>query len=162
MDALLAVARTAGATDIHLQPTGANLELKFRVDGVLLPVATFPASLAGNVVARLKVLAGLLTYHTDRPQEGRIRLPQDDVEMRVCTYPTLHGERAVVRLFGGAKRYQHLDDLGLPDDVLPTLQSLLTQTSARFSSPARPAAARRPRSTPVCGKSPGAATGRGA
>ena len=73
------------------------------MDGVLLPVATFPASLAGNVVARLKVLAGLLTYHTDRPQEGRIRLPQDDVEMRVCTYPTLHGERAVVRLFGGSK-----------------------------------------------------------
>ena len=129
VDALLAVARIAGTTDIHLQPTGANLELKFRVDGVLLSVATFPGALAGNVVARLKVLAGLLTYHTDRPQEGRIRLPQDDVEMRVCTYPTLHGERAVVRLFGGAKRYQHLDNLGLPDDVLPTLQSLLAQTS---------------------------------
>ena len=75
----------------------------------------------------MKVLAGLLTYQTDRPQEGRIRLPQDDVEMRVCTYPTLHGERAVVRLFGGAKHYQHLDDLGLPDDVLPTLQRLLTR-----------------------------------
>ncbi len=129
VDAVLAVARAAGATDVHLQPTGANLELKFRIDGVLLPVATFPAALAGNVVARLKVLAGLLTYQTDRPQEGRIRLPQDDVEMRVCTYPTLHGERAVVRLFGGAKRYQHLDDLGLPANVLPTLQTLLTQTS---------------------------------
>jgi type II secretory ATPase GspE/PulE/Tfp pilus assembly ATPase PilB-like protein len=129
VDALLGVARAAGVTDIHVQPTGSHLELKFRVDGVLLSVAAFPAALAGNIVARLKVLAGLLTYHTDRPQEGRIRLPQDDVEMRVCTYPTLHGERAVVRLFGGAKRYQHLDDLGLPGDVLPTLQTLLTQTS---------------------------------
>ena len=129
VDALLAVARDVGATDIHLQPSGTHLELKFRVDGVLLPAATFPAALAGNVVSRLKVLAGLLTYHSDRPQEGRIRLPQDDVEMRVCTYPTLHGERAVVRLFGGAKRYQHLDDLGLPDDVLPTLQTLVGQTS---------------------------------
>jgi general secretion pathway protein E len=129
VEALLAIARTAAATDIHLQPSGAHLEVKFRVDGVLLPVAMFPAGLAGNMVARLKVLAGLLTYHTDRPQEGRIRLPQDDVEMRVCTYPTLHGERAVVRLFGGAKRYQHLDDLGLPADVLPALQTLLAQTS---------------------------------
>jgi general secretion pathway protein E len=125
----LSVAQTVGATDIHLQPSGKRLDVKFRVDGMLLPVATFPAAIAANVVARLKVLAGLLTYHTDRPQEGRIRLPQDDVEMRVCTYPTLHGERAVVRLFGGAKRFQHLDDLGLPADVLPALQSLLGETS---------------------------------
>jgi general secretion pathway protein E len=129
VDAVLAAARNAGATDIHLQPNGVELEVKFRVDGVLLRPAVFPAAIAANMVARLKVLAGLLTYHTDRPQEGRIRLPQDAVEMRVCTYPTLHGERAVVRLFGGAERYQHLDDLGLPTDVLPTLRTLVAQTS---------------------------------
>ena len=51
-----------------------GLELKFRVDGVLLPVAVFPRQLAANLIARLKVQAELLTYHTDRPQEGRIRL----------------------------------------------------------------------------------------
>jgi general secretion pathway protein E len=129
VDAVLAAARNAGATDIHLQPCDAELEVKFRVDGVLLRVAAFPAAIAGNMVARLKVLSGLLTYHTDRPQEGRIRLPQGNVDMRVCTYPTLHGERAVVRLFGGAERYQHLDDLGLPDDSLPILRSLVAQTS---------------------------------
>ena len=129
LDAVLKAARTAGATDIHLQPAGVDLEVKFRVDGVLLPVAVFPAQIAGNVIARLKVLSGLLTYHTDRPQEGRIRLPQDDVEMRVCTFPTLHGERAVVRLFGGSKRYQRLGDLGLPDDVLGPLRVLTTETS---------------------------------
>lgn len=129
IDAALAAARAAGASDIHLQPTGAGLELKFRLDGVLLPVACFPSRLAGNVTARLKVLAGLLTYHTDRPQEGRIRLPQEDVEMRVCTFPTLYGERTVVRLFGGTQRYQHLGDLGLPDDVLHPLRLLLAETS---------------------------------
>jgi general secretion pathway protein E len=129
LDAVLTVAREAGATDIHLQPSSSELEVKFRVDGVLSGVATFPATIAANMVARLKVLSGLLTYHTDRPQEGRIRLPQNNVEMRICTYPTLHGERAVVRLFGGAERYQHLDDLGLPVDVLATLQGLVTQTS---------------------------------
>jgi general secretion pathway protein E len=129
VDAVLAVARASGATDIHLQPDGSELEVKFRVDGVLTRVAGFPAAIAGNMVARLKVLAGLLTYHTDRPQEGRIRLPQNNVDMRICTYPTLHGERAVVRLFGGTERYQHLDDLGLPGDVLPTVQGLVAQTS---------------------------------
>jgi general secretion pathway protein E len=129
VEALLAAARAADATDIHLQPNDAGLELKFRIDGVLRTVAVIPKEAAGNVVARLKVLAGLLTYYTDRPQEGRIRRPQDDIEMRVCTYPTLHGERAVVRLFGGSARYQYLDDLGLPDDVLPKLQTLLDETS---------------------------------
>jgi type II secretory ATPase GspE/PulE/Tfp pilus assembly ATPase PilB-like protein len=129
VDAVLKEARSVGATDIHLQPSGADLEVKFRVDGVLLPVTLFPAQVTGNVIARLKVLAGLLTYHTDRPQEGRIRLPQDDVEMRVCTFPTLHGERAVVRLFGGSQRYQLLGDLGLPGDVLEPLRGLTTETS---------------------------------
>ncbi len=134
VEVVLAAAREAGATDVHLQPTGAALELKFRVDGVLLPAAALPAGVAGNVIARLKVLAGLLTYHTDRPQEGRIvrqvaNLSHSEVEMRVCTYPTLHGERAVVRLFAGAGRYQHLDDLGLPDDAIGPLQKLLGETS---------------------------------
>ena len=129
VDRLLAAGRELGASDVHFQPTAKGLELKCRVDGVLTPVAVFPPQVAANVVARLKVLAGLLTYHTDRPQEGRIRLPQDDVEMRVCTFPTLHGERTVVRLFGGTRRYERLDDLGLPDDVLQTLRRALAETS---------------------------------
>jgi general secretion pathway protein E len=129
VDAVLAAARKVGVSDVHFQPTGDGLELKYRMDGVLTPVAMFPAQLAGNITARLKVLSGLLTYHTDRPQEGRIRLPQDDVEMRVCTFPTLHGERTVVRLFGGTQRYQRLDDLGLPADVLQPLRTLLSETS---------------------------------
>ncbi len=108
--------------------------MRFRVDGVLLDAAAIPIETAGNVVARLKVMAGLLTYHTDRPQEGRIvgqvgNLSDPDVEMRVCTYPTLHGERAVVRLFAAAGRYQHLDDLGLTDDALSPLRKLLGETS---------------------------------
>jgi type II secretory ATPase GspE/PulE/Tfp pilus assembly ATPase PilB-like protein len=129
VDAALAAARAAGASDVHLQPTARGLELKFRVDGVLLPVALLPLSLAGNVIARLKVQAELLTYHTDRPQEGRIRLPQDEVEMRVSTFPTLFGERAVVRLFGGSARFQRLEDLGLPEDVRGPLETLLAETS---------------------------------
>ncbi len=129
IDTVLVGARGIGASDIHFQPTGDGLELKFRVDGVLIPVAGFSERFASNLIARLKVLAGLLTYHTDRPQEGRIRSPQDDVEMRICTFPTLHGERAVVRLFGGVQSFQLLDDLGLPGDVLSPLQQLLSETS---------------------------------
>ena len=69
---------------------------------------------------RLKVLAELLTYRTDVPQEGRIRVEgaaSDNVEMRVSTFPTLHGERAVVRLFAAQSKYLYLHDLGLPEEI---------------------------------------------
>jgi type II secretory ATPase GspE/PulE/Tfp pilus assembly ATPase PilB-like protein len=128
VDRMLAAALAAAASDIHLQPTDDGLQLKFRIDGVLRPAAVFPAKLAANIIARLKVLAQLLTYRTDCPQEGRIRTA-GDVEVRVCSFPTLHGERAVVRLFGGLTKYQRLDDLGLPQDVSRPLRHLLGETS---------------------------------
>jgi type II secretory ATPase GspE/PulE/Tfp pilus assembly ATPase PilB-like protein len=129
VDHMLAQAQAAGASDLHLQPTAEGLELKFRIDGVLQTVAVVPLRMAPNVVARLKVRAELLTYRTDMPQEGRIRVPQSDVEMRVSTFPTLFGERAVVRLFGRSGQYEQLDDLGLPPDLLPRLRLLLGETS---------------------------------
>jgi type II secretory ATPase GspE/PulE/Tfp pilus assembly ATPase PilB-like protein len=127
VDRMLAAAFTAGASDVHLQPLADGLQLKFRIDGVLQPVSLFPARVSLNIIARLKVLAQLLTYRTDCPQEGRIR--DGDGEVRVSTFPTLHGERAVVRLFGGSQKYQRLDDLGLPDDVRGPLGQLLGETS---------------------------------
>ncbi|MGW8257959.1 MAG: GspE/PulE family protein [Thermoguttaceae bacterium] len=129
VEAVLADGLAAGASDLHLQPTQDGLELKYRLDGVLLPVAKFPSKIATNIITRLKVQAQLLTYHTDRPQEGRIHTPAANVEMRVSIFPTVHGERAVVRFFGSACKYQNLSDLGLPDDVLQTLRKLLSETS---------------------------------
>ena len=129
VDRILAIGRSYLASDLHLQPTAAGLEMRLRVDGVLQPAGVLPAAVATNVTARLKVLAELLTYRTDVPQEGRIRTPQSDVEMRVSTFPTLYGERTVVRFFAGAQRYQRLDDLGLPPDVLAPLRRLLGETS---------------------------------
>ncbi|MHC4176732.1 MAG: GspE/PulE family protein, partial [Planctomycetota bacterium] len=129
IDRMLAAGRAAGASDLHLQPAAAGLDLKFRIDGVLQPVATFPPELAVNIITRLKVLAKLLTYQTDSPQEGRVRAPDCDVEMRVATFPTLNGERAVVRLFGGSGQYERLDDLGLHADLSQPVRRLLGETS---------------------------------
>ena len=129
VDRMLAAAREATASDLHLQPSTAGLELKFRIDGVLQPIAVFPVELTANLIARLKVKADLLTYQTDRPQEGRIRLRESNGEVRISTFPTLHGERAVVRLFGRHEQFERLADLGLHDDVCCTLRRLLTETS---------------------------------
>lgn len=140
VDTLLAAARQLGASDVHLQPAASGLEVKLRIDGVLHPAALLPSEVGPRVVGRLKVLAGLLTYCTDRPQEGRLR-PADSnlclpdasgmsgVEMRLSTFPTLHGERAVLRLFGTARQFARLDDLGLHPSIRPVLDRLLVETS---------------------------------
>ena len=127
--AVLAGAGEARASDIHFTPGETELTILWRIDGVLQPVATLPRKLAANVAARLKVLADLLTYRTDIPQEGRLREGSSDAEMRLSTFPTLYGEKAVVRLFAGTGRYQWPSDLGLPDDIQRGLLGLLRETA---------------------------------
>ena len=119
---LLDHAREARASDLHLVPNAKRqLDVLCRIDGLLQPVACIESA-ASNIVSRLKVLAELLTYRTDLPQEGRIRHTGDgadsQVEMRVSTFPTVHGEKAVVRLFVGSGKFLNLDDLHFPADVL--------------------------------------------
>ncbi|HEX8199352.1 MAG TPA: ATPase, T2SS/T4P/T4SS family, partial [Isosphaeraceae bacterium] len=91
VELLLAEAHGVGASDVHVQPAAEGLEIRWRIDGVLHGVGMVPATLAPNVVARLKVLADLLTYRTDVPQEGRVRDGPGPIEMRVSTFPTLFG-----------------------------------------------------------------------
>jgi general secretion pathway protein E len=129
VERVLAEAQATGASDVHFQPGADALELRWRLDGVLHPIALLPAKVAPNIVARLKVLAELLTYRTDVPQEGRIRGVPGEVEMRLSTFPTLFGEKAVVRMFAGPGRFLRLDDLGLPAGVRDELSHVLKETS---------------------------------
>ncbi len=137
VDGLLAAARESRASDLHLQPTQEGLQLRWRLDGVLQVVGVYPVAAAGQVVARLKVLADLLTYRTDVPQEGRIRAPQaaestaegSSLDLRLSTFPTLFGEKAVVRLFNTEDRLLRLEDLRLPDDIAARLAELLAENA---------------------------------
>lgn len=129
VDALLDAATAAGASDVHLEPTGDALRVCVRLDGVLHDAVQLPGKLAPNVAARLKVLAGLLTYETTRPQEGRIERAGGQ-PMRVSTFPTVHGEKAVVRLLGGEPSgLATLEQLHLPADVTDALRDALRATS---------------------------------
>lgn len=138
VEELLQAAVAARASDLHLLPTRAGLEISWRLDGVMQPLAIWPATLSGNVVSRLKVLADLLTYRTDLPQEGRLRSGDAAVEMRLSTFPTLHGEKGVIRLFIGSGVYQTLDDLGFPTAVHQQLRKQLEETTGClvFAGPA--------------------------
>ena len=129
VDAALAAARKAGVSDVHFQPTGNGLELKFRLDGVLMPVALFPSQLAANIIARLKVLSGLLTYHTDRPQEGASVCRRMTWKCASAHSPPCTASGRWCGCSAARGDYQRLDDLGLPDDVLQPLRLLLSETS---------------------------------
>jgi type II secretory ATPase GspE/PulE/Tfp pilus assembly ATPase PilB-like protein len=130
VDNLLRAARDAQASDVHLDPDGESLRVRWRLDGVLQPLAELPKYVGPNVIARLKVLAGLLTYELALPQEGRIWDEALQVEVRVSTFPTLFGERAVLRMLGtGDASLESLAQLGLPPAVQSELQRDLAATS---------------------------------
>jgi type II secretory ATPase GspE/PulE/Tfp pilus assembly ATPase PilB-like protein len=129
-NALLRAARDSGASDVHLDPTANALAVRWRLDGVLQPLCDVPKEVGPNVIARLKVVAGLLTYETSLPQEGRIWDETLCVEVRVSTFPTLYGERAVLRLLGASNTaLSALEQLGLPASVVDELKGNLAATS---------------------------------
>lgn len=129
VDRLLADARAADAGDVHLDPTPSGLAVRWRLDGVLHPVAAIPPHLAPNVVARLKVLADLPTYRVDVPHEGRLRPRPGEPETRLATIPSLHGERAALRLFPAAQRHLRVAELDYPPDLAELLLSTIRETS---------------------------------
>jgi len=127
VDEILAEGIRRQASDIHMEPSETGLLLRYRLDGVLHPPLIVPTDLSQNVVARVKVLADLLTYRTDTPQEGRIDRDKVDApsDLRVSTFPTVRGEKAVIRLFDPKTQNVQLNDLGYPDAVLEELERQL-------------------------------------
>ncbi len=117
-----------GASDVHFEPTESGLVVKFRLDGVLNVVEALPRSLSDNVIARLKVLGGLLTYRNDIPQEGRIEISKAGdssvVDQRLAVFPTIHGQRAVVRLFYQNRELMELDQLGFSRQLFANLKDI--------------------------------------
>lgn len=134
VDELLAVAVHAGASDLHLQPLELSTRISLRVGGVLEEVATAPQALHGQLVRRLKVLAGLVSYESRKPQDGRFTVdtPRGAVDLRVAIMPTQHGEKVVLRLalhdtdlfrlthlgWSAAQRQQFEELLRLPQGVV--------------------------------------------
>ena len=116
----------ASASDIHLEATRNGLSARFRVDGVLAPAPEPPAHLHHAVVSRLKLLAELDIAERRRPQDGRIRvrLEARELDLRVSTVPTMHGESVVLRLLDHGGRPVTLDELGMAAEVLATMTGL--------------------------------------
>jgi type II secretion system protein E len=117
---LLLEALEARASDVHLEGYADTFRVRYRVDGVLLDAPSPPAHLAPAVVSRLKIMAELDIAERRVPQDGRIRLRLQNrqVDVRVSTLPTLHGESVVLRLLDKERGVVALESLGMSDDTL--------------------------------------------
>jgi type II secretory ATPase GspE/PulE/Tfp pilus assembly ATPase PilB-like protein len=116
----------AAASDIHLEATRNGLSARFRLDGVLTPAPEPPAHLHQAIVSRIKLLAELDIAERRRSQDGRIRvrLEARELDLRVSTVPTIHGESVVLRLLDRGGRPVGLSELGMSSSVLDTVERL--------------------------------------
>jgi general secretion pathway protein E len=128
VETILLRAVALNASDAHFEPSADGMAVRLRLDGLLHTVGQLDGGLAEAVVNRLKVMAGLLTYRTDIPQEGRIEIGDNDsgdvLERRLAVFPTINGQRAVVRFFYAHRELTRLDHLGLSEAILSDLQAL--------------------------------------
>jgi type II secretory ATPase GspE/PulE/Tfp pilus assembly ATPase PilB-like protein len=128
VDRMLDAALARRASDLHLDPREDAMAIRARIDGLLEDVEQVDPAVGAAMVTRLMVMAQLLTYRRDQPQEGRTvfagAAPGRAAELRVSVIPTTHGLRAVVRLPAELDRPCAVGDLGLPAGVLAELQRL--------------------------------------
>ncbi len=119
------------ATDIHFDPRGDHLSVKFRLNGDLQEYTTAPENVKVNIITRIKILAGMNITETTNPQIGSIHFESENVSqnMRVSTLPIVEGEKVVVHLSNYAMNIKNIDKLGINKDNLKKLKDLIKENS---------------------------------
>ncbi|MCE7032759.1 type II secretion system ATPase GspE [Lysobacter sp. GX 14042] len=117
------------ASDIHIEPFENRLKVRYRVDGVLVDGESPPANLTAAVVSRIKIMARLDIAERRLPQDGRImlRVQGKELDLRVSTVPTAHGESVVMRLLDRQAVVLDFHQLGFTDEFLPQFRRVLAQ-----------------------------------
>ncbi|MFZ5637443.1 MAG: type II secretion system ATPase GspE [Pseudomonadota bacterium] len=117
------------ASDIHIEPFENRLKVRYRIDGVLEEGESPPANLTAAVISRVKIMAKLNIAERRLPQDGRImiRVQGKELDLRVSTVPTAHGESVVMRLLDRETVVFDFHKLGFTDDFLPQFQRVLEQ-----------------------------------
>jgi len=117
------------ASDIHIEPFENRLKVRYRVDGVLIDGESPPANLTAAVISRVKIMARLNIAERRLPQDGRImlRVQGKELDLRVSTVPTAHGESVVMRLLDRDTVVFDFQRLGFTDAFLPQFRRVLEQ-----------------------------------
>jgi len=129
INALLTQAARENASDIHVEPYERQSVVRFRLDGVLRDVVSPNRALHAAMVSRIKIMAGLDIAEKRLPQDGRItvRIAGRGMDVRVSTLPASHGERVVMRLLDKDPARLDLARLGMADDTLARVDTLIRQ-----------------------------------
>ena len=138
------------ASDIHIEPFENRLIVRYRIDGVLHEVESPPRRFSAAVISRIKIMANLDIAERRLPQDGRIqlRVQGKEIDLRVSTVPTMHGESVVMRILDKGGVALDFTTLGFEDDTLADLpRRRCCSRTASCWSPGPRAAARRRRST---------------
>ncbi|HEX9843842.1 MAG TPA: ATPase, T2SS/T4P/T4SS family, partial [bacterium] len=118
------------ASDVHIDASPAEVNVRFRVDGVLLTATNLPIAVQRPLVNRIKIMSRLDISQHSMPQDGRtlILIAGRRIDIRVSTMPTVHGEKAVMRLLYQDQDLFDLRKLGLPQEVYSGLRNLVGQS----------------------------------
>lgn len=129
LDVLLLGAMNLNASDIHLEPSEAELLVRFRIDGVLQDVVVLPLQYHKQLTSRIKYLAKLRMDISSEPQDGRFSFssPVEKLDFRVSIMPSASGESIVLRLLGQEKAILKLDSLGFRPDALASIRDAISK-----------------------------------
>jgi general secretion pathway protein E len=131
VNAILTQAIQERASDIHIEPYEKNFVVRFRIDGILHKRLTPPKVAHAGVVSRIKIMANMNIAENRLPQDGRIKikLSGKDIDIRVSTLPTRHGEKIVMRLLNKSDIEFNLYNLGIYEDILTQIKKVISQTN---------------------------------
>ncbi len=127
MNVLLVDAIKQGCSDIHFEPEGSFLRLRYRIDGALQQIRSFHRDYWPAMLVRLKIMSGMNIAETRSAQDGRISMVAlgREVDFRVATQPTVHGENVVLRILDKSKSLVPIENLGLSEANLDLLKRCL-------------------------------------
>ena len=126
---MLTEAIKEGSTDVHIEPGKDNVNVRIRIDGVLVTIMSPPINSLNGMVTRIKILSKLNIAEHRLPQDGRMKIKTDnkEIDVRVSILPTVHGEKVVLRLLGSGGKTLTLTNLGFPDDKLKVFRKWINQ-----------------------------------
>jgi len=127
VNAILEFAIKARASDIHIEPQEERTRVRYRIDGILHEKLALPKSIHDAVVSRIKILSGLRIDEKRVPQDGRFnfKVGDQEVDLRISTLPTVHGEKVVMRLLKKSGGVPDLPELGLRGRALKNLEDAI-------------------------------------
>ena len=130
-DNIISYAASLNATDIHFEPLGDEILIRFRVDGVLREIIRLAKEIHPAIVARIKILSNLSIDEHNKPQDGRLKYKYADTifDIRVAIMPTLYGEKVEMRLLTGSTKPMSFQELGMLEETAKAVEDNITKTT---------------------------------